>query len=464
MASRYYDNSDGAQRFQPGTTARADEVDAKLDQVAAGFEQAGGDIDRSLKLPASETSQEINATPLQRRRRVVGFDADGNLTLLTGFNWRDDWATATEYFVNDVFRDPATKNIYVTVTRHTSAAALSTDITAGRVELAINVEDVEQLKAETQQIKDDAVSETTTIKNAAQAAATTATTKAGESSTSASQSATARNKAQQWAEENENTAVESGQFSAKHHAIKSAASASASSASAGQSATARDKSRAWAETPENTEVEAGQYSAKHHALRSSASASAASASAGTAATKAEQTGQDALNTAADVVQTGQDRVATGQDRVATGQDRQAAEGAAQTAAEKAQQTAADRQQTGEDRAAAAQSAQAAGQSESNAAATLADFLKRYLGPFETPPTTDNEGGPLLVGALYYSTVTGDAGMRQWTGAAWENAYATIDGVSWGDISGKPALYTQTEIDTMIGDIGSILDAINGEAA
>lgn len=266
MANQYYDNSDGAQRFQPGTNARADEVDGKLDQVAAGFDGAEQDINRSIKLPVSGASQELNATPLQRRRRVVGFDADGNLTLLTGFNWRDDWTIATEYFVNDVFRDPATKNIYVTITRHTSAAALSTDITAGRVELAINVEDVEAAKA------------------AAQTAAGTATTKAGEASASASQSATARDKAQQWAEENEDTAVETGQFSARHYAIKSAASASASSSSAGQSAAARDKSQAWAETAENTEVQAGQYSAKHHALKSATSASASSTASGQSAT------------------------------------------------------------------------------------------------------------------------------------------------------------------------------------
>lgn len=247
MANRYYDNSDGAQRFQPGTTARADEVDAKLDQVATGFEQAEQDIDRSLKLPASETSQEINATPLQRRRRVVGFDADGNLTLLTGFNWRDDWATATEYFVNDVFRDPATKNIYVTVTRHTSAAALSTDITAGRAELAINVEDVEAAKT------------------AAQAAASTATTKAGEAASSAQ---SASEDATQTSEDRVQTGedrvatgqdrTQTGQDRAQTGQDRSAAANSAQAASESEA-----KSQQWAESED--EVEPGSRSAKYWA-------------------------------------------------------------------------------------------------------------------------------------------------------------------------------------------------------
>lgn len=32
-----------------------------------------------------------------------------------------------------------------------------------------------------------------------------------------------------------------------------------------------------------------------------------------------------------------------------------------------------------------------------------EFSKRYLGSFSTPPTTDNEGLPLIAGALYYDT-------------------------------------------------------------
>lgn len=309
MASRYYDNSDGAQRFQPGTTARADEVDAKLDRVAAGFEQAEQDIDRSIKLPASDTSQEINATPLQRRRRVVGFDASGNLTLLTGFNWRDDWTTATEYFVNDVFRDPATKNIYVTVTRHTSAAALSTDIAAGRVELAINVEDVEAAKA------------------AAEAA---------------------RNLSMQYRDE-------------------SRTARDASQTAQGLSETARDKSQAWAETPENTEVDTGKYSALHHAAKASGSASYAASAASAAAQRYDE------------------------------------------------------------------------------------FDDRYLGPKSSAPATDNDGDPLQVGALYFSTATGNEGMRYWSGSEWVSAYAKIEGVTWADIGGKPDTATRWPTFTEVTD-------------
>lgn len=56
-------------------------------------------------------------------------------------------------------------------------------------------------------------------------AASTATTKAGEASESAGDAADARDKAQDWAEKAEDAAVEAGQYSAKHHAAKAAASA-----------------------------------------------------------------------------------------------------------------------------------------------------------------------------------------------------------------------------------------------
>ncbi|MEL7966392.1 hypothetical protein AAG587_08445 [Vreelandella neptunia] len=288
MADRYYSNTDEGQRFQPGTRAEAEQVDQKFDEVTAGFQEVAGDTDRSLKLPSvAGTSQELDATPLQRRRMVVGFDADGNLTLLQGFGWRGDWVTATEYFVNDVFRDPATKNLYVTVTRHTSAAALSTDITAGRVELAISVEELEQFKID------------------AEAAASTATTKAGEAASSAS------------------------------------------------TATTR--------------------------------ASEASASAGTATTKAGEASNSAT-----------------------------------------------------------------------AAAEIYDnFDDRYLGAKASDPATDNDGDPLLVGALYFNTTSST--MRQWSGSAWSDSYATVDleGDASGAINMAGFAFTANSVQASRYDLASI---------
>lgn len=93
-------------------------------------------------------------------------------------------------------------------------------------------------------------------------------------------------KAAAWAEEVEDTEVEAGKYSALHHAAKADASATTaglSETAAGLSETAaglseaaaeaaRDKAEDWAEEAEDTEVETGRYSAKHHALKAAASA------------------------------------------------------------------------------------------------------------------------------------------------------------------------------------------------
>jgi hypothetical protein len=55
-------------------------------------------------------------------------------------------------------------------------------------------------------------------------------------------------------------------------------------------------------------------------------------------------------------------------------------------------------------------------SEANAAASYDAFDDRYLGAKATPPTLDNDGAALLVGAMYWDT--GASSMRAWSGSTW----------------------------------------------
>jgi hypothetical protein len=78
---------------------------------------------------------------------------------------------------------------------------------------------------------------------------------------------------------------------------------------------------------------------------------------------------------------------------------------------------------------AAASASAAATSETNAAASAAaaataldNFDDRYLGPKTSNPTVDNDGNPLVVGALYYRS-TAPVGMKVYDGAQWIEASA-----------------------------------------
>lgn len=91
-----------------------------------------------------------------------------------------------------------------------------------------------------------------------------------------------KNKASEWAENDEDSPVEPGQFSAKHHALKAAVSAgTASSASSSASDSASNASgsallsQQWANEDEDVEVSAGEFSSKHYSLKAFAYKTAA---------------------------------------------------------------------------------------------------------------------------------------------------------------------------------------------
>ena len=78
---------------------------------------------------------------------------------------------------------------------------------------------------------------------------------------------------------------------------------------------------------------------------------------------------------------------------------------------------------------ASSSATAAAASETAAAASFDAFDDRYLGSKTSDPSVDNDGNALLVGALYFDSVTGV--MKVWSGVNWIAAYATLSGAMFG---------------------------------
>ena len=69
-------------------------------------------------------------------------------------------------------------------------------------------------------------------------------------------------------------------------------------------------------------------------------------------------------------------------------------------------------------------ASAAAASAQAAADSYDDFDDRYLGPKTADPTVDNDGDPLVVGALYFNTVATE--MRVWNGSLWQPQAASPD--------------------------------------
>lgn len=156
MTNRYFDWPSSLKRFVRFDAARAEDVNDALDELTAGVDILNDDVNRSIKLPVGTADQMVSLLPGQRANLILRFDADGNISAMAGGGrWRGDWATATLYVVGDYVRDAVSKNIYSTVTQHTSGV-LATDIAGGLMQLAINVVDVELAKADAQAARDRA--------------------------------------------------------------------------------------------------------------------------------------------------------------------------------------------------------------------------------------------------------------------------------------------------------------------
>jgi len=111
--------------------------------------------------------------------------------------------------------------------------------------------------------------------------------------------------------------------------------------------------------------------------------------------------------------------------------------------------------------AASSSASSAASSAADAAASYDSFDDRYLGSKSADPTVDNDGNPLLTGALYWNSTVNE--MRVYNGSAWVAAYLPAAGylaLSGGTMTGAITFVGgQTFPGTLVtGDIGSSVQA------
>tara|TARA_R100001369_G_scaffold86462_1_gene120994 strand:- start:290 stop:1375 length:1086 start_codon:yes stop_codon:yes gene_type:complete len=138
-----------------GTTARAQDINNRVDGIETGFDNVEVITNRSIKLPAGTNGDQlISESAANRANKEVGFNAAGALTLInSAFQWKGNWATNTAFIKNDTVRDNSTKNIYAVVVDHTSGT-LSSDISASKLQLVINVADVETAKTAAETARD----------------------------------------------------------------------------------------------------------------------------------------------------------------------------------------------------------------------------------------------------------------------------------------------------------------------
>lgn len=242
--------------YTPYDQFPAETHEQALDRLTFIGQQHLEQLGRCMQLP--ETSP-ITFPPFvipelaaDRANKIVTFSADGT-EIIVGQElgtWRGDWLTATGYNNRDIFKDPATDDVYFVKEAHTSTS-IAADLAGGKIEL---VADVSAVIAHKDAAAASAAAAATSETNAA-ASASAASSSASAAATSAANAATSE------------TAAGVQATNAATSATAASTSESGAAASEAGAAVWEAKAERWAEEAEDVEVETGLYSAKHWAAK-----------------------------------------------------------------------------------------------------------------------------------------------------------------------------------------------------
>jgi hypothetical protein len=293
----------------------------------------------------------------------------------------------------------------------------------------------------------------TSAANSASAAATSATSAAASATSSASSASAAATSATSAAASA--TAATTSATSAAASATAAATSATSAAASATAAATSATSAAASATTAAASvaAISAFATTASNSASAAATSATSAAASAtaaATSATSAAASATTASNSAATAT-TQAGNASTSATAAATSATSSAASATAAATSATSAATSASSALTSQ--TAAATSAADAATSASSAATTYDNFDDRYLGAKTVAPTVDNDGNALIVGALYFNSVTGVMGV--WDGSAWV-AINTTSSYSAPTI-GSTLLASGTTVGTLNGVTDIVLN-------
>ncbi len=106
---------------------------------------------------------------------------------------------------------------------------------------------------------------------------------------------------------------------------------------------------------------------------------------------------------------------------------------------------------------ASSSASSASASAASAAASWDQFDDRYLGAKASDPSTDNDGNPLVAGALYFNTSIPE--MRVYTGSTWTAAGSAVNGTSQRQTYTATAGQTSFSITYDVGFVDAYLNGV-----
>jgi len=292
------------------------------------------------------------------------------------------------------------------------------------------------------------------------ASAAVSATSAATSATSAGNSATASASSASAAATSASSALTS-QTAAATSATSAAASATAaatSATSAAASATAATTSATSAAASATTAaasvatIAASATAAATSATSAAASATAAATSAASAATSASTMAASVTAAATSATSAAASATAAATSATSAATSASSALTSQTAAATSATSAATSASSALTSQTAAATSATSAATSASAAAETYDNFDDRYLGAKTTAPTVDNDGNPLIVGAMYFNSVTGVMGV--WSGSAWV-AINTTSSYSAPTI-GSTLISSGTTVTTLNGVVDIVL--------
>lgn len=117
----------------------AEVVEQSLDLLVMTDQQLLEEVNRAIRLAEVDAGIAELATSVNRAGKFLGFDSNGNLTLLniTGNTliatpWRGEWVTATTYAINDLVSESG--GAYICIEAHTSGV-FATDLAANKWEV-----------------------------------------------------------------------------------------------------------------------------------------------------------------------------------------------------------------------------------------------------------------------------------------------------------------------------------------
>ena len=286
------------------------------------------------------------------------------------------------------------------------AAASTSETNAATSAAAASTSEANAATSET----NAATSATTSTSSATASAASASAASASETNAAASETAAAASEtAAATSETNAATSATSadGSASAASTSASNAATSESNAASSASAASTSETNAAASEAAASTSEANAATSETNAANSATASATSATASAGSAAASASSaTAAAASETAA----------AASEGNAAT---------SATSAATSATNAAASATSTATSESNAASSEASAAGSAASAEAAYDNFDDRYLGAKASAPTLDNDGDPLITGALYFNTI--DESMKVYDGSAWLDAYASLSG-------------------------------------